>query len=70
MFAAVGLVVLMGFAGLGIDMGMLRYQKRLQQTAADSGALAGANNLAFPASGGISSRSEKRFGREWLYGWY
>ena len=54
-FAAVGLAVLMGFAGLGIDMGMLRYQKRLQQTAADSGALAGANNLAFPASGGITT---------------
>ena len=45
----------MGFAGLGIDMGMLRYQKRLQQTAADSGALAGANNLAFPASGGVAA---------------
>jgi|HubBroStandDraft_6_1064221.scaffolds.fasta_scaffold01432_11 hypothetical protein len=54
-FAAVGLVVLMGFAGLGIDMGMLRYQKRLQQTAADAGALAGASNLAFPASGGITT---------------
>src|ERR1700722_19684781 len=50
-FAAVGLVVLMGFAGLGIDMGMLRYQKRLQQTAADAGAIAGANNLAFPSLG-------------------
>ena len=54
-FAAVGLAVLMGFAGLGIDMGMLRYQKRLQQTAADAGALAGANNLAFPASGGVTA---------------
>jgi len=54
-FAVVGLAVLLGFAGLGIDMGMLRYQKRLQQTAADSGALAGANNLAFPASGGWSA---------------
>ena len=54
-FAAVGLVVIIGVAGLGIDMGMLRYQKRLQQTAADSGALAGANNLAFPASGGITA---------------
>src|ERR1700722_7552211 len=54
-FAAVGLAVLIGFAGLGIDMGMLRYQKRLQQTAADSGALAGANNLAFPASGGVTA---------------
>ncbi len=57
-FAAVGLVVIIGFAGLGIDMGMLRYQKRLQQTAADSGALAGANNLAFPASGGITAGAQ------------
>src|ERR1700745_2057857 len=57
-FAAVGLAVLMGFAGLGIDMGMLRYQKRLQQTAADSGALAAAINLAFPASGGITAGAQ------------
>src|ERR1700758_366242 len=41
------LVVLMGFVGLGIDMGMLRYQKRLQQTAADAAAIAGASNLAW-----------------------
>src|ERR1700745_1799427 len=47
---AVAMVVLCGFAGLAIDMGTLRYQKRLQQTAADSGALAGASNLEF-ASG-------------------
>jgi hypothetical protein len=54
-FAAVGLVVLMGFAGLGIDMGMLRYQKRLQQTAADAGALAGANNLG---KGGVTAGAQ------------
>jgi Flp pilus assembly protein TadG len=44
-FTAVAMVVLIGFAGLGIDMGVLRYQKRLQQTAADAGAIAGASNL-------------------------
>jgi Flp pilus assembly protein TadG len=44
-FTALALVVLLGFAGLGIDMGVLRYQKRLQQTAADSAAVAGATNL-------------------------
>jgi len=44
---AVAMVVLAGFAGLAIDMGTLRYQKRLQQTAADSGAIAGAQNLEF-----------------------
>jgi hypothetical protein len=42
----------MGFVGLGIDMGVLRYEKRLQQTAADAGALAGASNLA-STSGGV-----------------
>src|ERR1700746_2143779 len=45
--AAVAMVVLAGFAGLAIDMGTLRYQKRLQQTAADSAAIAGAVNLEF-----------------------
>lgn len=40
-------IVLMGFAGLGIDMGYMRYQKRLQQTAADSAALAGAAEIPF-----------------------
>jgi Putative Flp pilus-assembly TadE/G-like len=48
---AVALVVLMGFAGLAIDMGVLRYEKRLQQTAADAAAIAGANNLAY---GGVT----------------
>jgi Flp pilus assembly protein TadG len=53
-FAALAMFVLIGFAGLAIDMGALRYQKRLQQTAADGAAIAGANNLAFPASGGVT----------------
>jgi hypothetical protein len=44
-------VVLMGFAGLGIDMGYLRYEKRLQQTAADSAALAGAAELLYGGTG-------------------
>jgi hypothetical protein len=51
-FAAVGMIVLLGFLGLAIDMGVLRYDKRLQQTAADAAALAGASNLA-SASGGM-----------------
>jgi Flp pilus assembly protein TadG len=45
-FTALALVVLLGFAGLGIDMGVLRYEKRLQQTAADGAAIAGATNLS------------------------
>jgi hypothetical protein len=40
--ATFGLVALIGATGLAIDMGYLRYQKRLQQSAADSAALAGA----------------------------
>ena len=45
--AAVGLTVLMLAAGLSIDMGYLRYQKRRMQTAADSAALAGAAELGY-----------------------
>jgi len=44
-FAAFGLVVLLGAAGLSVDMGYLRYQRRLMQSAADSAALAGAAQL-------------------------
>ncbi|MGC2282256.1 MAG: pilus assembly protein TadG-related protein, partial [Candidatus Acidiferrales bacterium] len=53
-FTALALVVLLGFAGLAIDMGTLRYQKRLQQSAADAAAIAGASNLA-SSSGGVSA---------------
>ena len=48
---AASLVVLMGFLGLGIDMGMLRYQKRIQQTAADAAAIAGAEEIPYSSSG-------------------
>jgi Flp pilus assembly protein TadG len=43
--AAVSLAVLLGFAGLAVDMGVLRYEKHLQQTAADAAAIAGAYEL-------------------------
>ena len=39
---ALGLVMLLGFAGLAVDMGVMRYQRRLQQTAADGAGIAGA----------------------------
>ena len=45
--ATFGLVVLLAAAGLAIDMGFLRYQKRLEQSAADSAALAGAAVIGF-----------------------
>ena len=44
--AAVCMVVLIAMLGLSIDAGMLRYQKRLMQNAADAAALAGALELA------------------------
>jgi len=53
--AAASLVVLLGFVGLGVDMGMLRYEKRIQQTAADAAALAGANNLQYNAGAGVTT---------------
>lgn len=49
---ALALVALLGVLGLAIDMGVLRYDKRLQQTAADAAALAGASNLAFGSTAG------------------
>jgi hypothetical protein len=48
---ALALTVLLGFGGLAVDMGVLRHEKRLQQTAADAAAIAGANELQFPSSG-------------------
>jgi len=46
-FVALAMVVLLGFAGLSVDMGVLRHEKRRQQTAADAAAIVGANNLAY-----------------------
>lgn len=53
--AALALTVLLGFTGLAVDMGVLRYEKRLQQTAADAAAIAGASNLPF---GGVASGAQ------------
>jgi hypothetical protein len=49
--ATVGLVALIGATGLAVDMGYLRYQKRLQQSAADSAALAGAAEASYGQAG-------------------
>jgi hypothetical protein len=51
-FAAIGLIALLGAAGLSVDMGYFRYQRRLLQSAADSAALAGAAQLG--AGGGTA----------------
>lgn len=50
---AISLVVLVGMLGFGIDMGVLRYEQRLQQTAADAAALAGASNLPVNGAGSL-----------------
>lgn len=42
---AICLVFLLAMMGFGIDIGILRYEQRIQQTAADAAALAGANNI-------------------------
>ena len=44
---ALGLVLLMLMAGLGVDVGFLRYEKQQMQKAADAAALAGAATLAY-----------------------
>jgi hypothetical protein len=54
-FALLAIFVLLGFAGLAVDMGVLRYDKRLQQTAADSAAIAGASNFAY---GGVTAGAQ------------
>ncbi len=44
---AMSLVLLMGAAGLAIDVGFQRYEQRIQQSAADSAAIAGAAEINF-----------------------
>jgi Flp pilus assembly protein TadG len=44
---ALALTVLMLMAGMGVDVGYLRYQKQQMQRAADAGALAGASARAY-----------------------
>jgi hypothetical protein len=51
---AFAMVVLAGFAGLAIDMGTLRYAKRLQQTAADGAAMAGADEIRYNGGAGVT----------------
>lgn len=55
---AVALVVLVGMLGMGIDMGAMRYEKRLQQTAADAAAIAGASDLQYDNGAGVISAAQ------------
>src|SRR6202012_5920543 len=49
-FAAFGLIILLGAAGMTVDISYLRYQRRQMQSAADSAALAGAAQLGAGSS--------------------
>ena len=51
---AAALIVLLGFGGLAMDMGVMRHQRRLLQTAADAAAIAGANDIRNSAGVGIT----------------
>ncbi|MBI3920403.1 MAG: Tad domain-containing protein [Armatimonadetes bacterium] len=54
---AFGLIVILSFAGLAIDGGNVYMQRRRMQNAADSGALAGARELALGATTNEAVRS-------------
>ncbi|GAC1417528.1 MAG: pilus assembly protein TadG-related protein [Vulcanimicrobiaceae bacterium] len=47
---AFGIVALLGMASLAVDVGYWRYQQRLEQSAADSAAVAGAIRLYYPTT--------------------
>jgi Putative Flp pilus-assembly TadE/G-like len=53
---ALAIVVLLAAAGLAVDMGYLRYQRRLLQSAADSAAIAGA--AAAGTGGSVSAAAQ------------
>lgn len=52
---ALAVVMLLGAAGMAVDTGYLRYMERVQQSAADSAAIAGANELAYPAANDVQA---------------
>jgi len=52
---AVSLAVLLGFAGLAVDVGYLEYQQQQQETATDAAALGGAQSLARSNCGSATS---------------
>jgi len=58
---AICLVFLLAIMGFGIDIGILRYEQRIQQTAADAAALAGANNIG---PGGVQDGADDAASRD------
>lgn len=52
---AVGVFAVLGMIALAVDVGFWRYQQRLEQSAADSAAIAGAIQLNYPTAGSTST---------------
>ena len=55
---ALGLVVLMLMAGLGVDVGYLRYEKQQMQKAADAGAIAGASAYLYESTWKVAAKND------------
>ncbi|MDB5073762.1 MAG: hypothetical protein JWM87_4873 [Candidatus Eremiobacteraeota bacterium] len=55
---ALAMVVLFGAAALAVDAGYWRYQQRLAQSAADSAAVAGAGELAYPGAADVTAAAQ------------
>ncbi|HEX3465237.1 MAG TPA: pilus assembly protein TadG-related protein, partial [Candidatus Elarobacter sp.] len=52
---AIAMVLLCGAAALAVDVGVWRYDQRIAQAAADSAAIAGAGELAYPSAADVTS---------------
>lgn len=52
---AIGIFAVMGMTALSVDLGYWRYQQRLEQSAADSAAVAGAIRLNYPTAASSDS---------------
>ena len=55
---AFGIVAIFAIAALSVDVGYWRYQQRLEQSAADAGAIAGAIRAYYPSSAGTPTPAE------------
>jgi len=58
LLAGLGMVALLLMAGLGIDVGYLRYQRQQMQKAADAGALAAASALVYSGNYSIAAKND------------
>lgn len=55
---ALAVVMLLAAASMAVDVGYLRYMQRTQQSAADSAAIAGASELAYPSANDVVSAAK------------